>query len=347
MARSRGVYNRIYTPEFWANVNPENKAILDDFLAEYRQQKKAQSTINAYYQDGRIILIYILQHHNNKSILQMTKKDFRNFSLWLSDDCGLSANRVNRIKSTVNSMLSFVENDDSYDYNVNYAKKVKGLPREKIKTNEDDFFFTFQEFIAVRNKLVEMGDLQTAVLWSLAFDSAGRRNELFQVKKTGLLDGNKTNIVRGKRGKLFPLVYLNDTRELICQYLEKRGDDNIESLWVSGHGDSKAEITKDALYSRIVKCSGILSQIRGEEVNIFPHSIRHSRLECLIQGTDDRLKDENGNNRKYTLNEVAVLAHHESIETTQSYLKNHDLDIIDDMFGFTKERGVADNGQTP
>lgn len=337
MARSRGIYNRIYTPELWNQVNPENKAIIDDFLAEYRQQKKAQSTINAYFQDSRIIMIYILQHHNNKSILEMTKKDFRNFSLWLSEDCELSANRVNRLKSTVNSMLTFVENDDQYEYDVNYAKKVKGLPREKVKINEDNFFFTFKEFIAVRDKLVEMGDLQTAVLWSLSFDSAGRRNELFQVKKTDILNGNKTNVVKGKRGKLFPLIFLDDTKELIRQYLEQRGDDNIESLWVSGHGKNKSEVTKDALYGRIVKCSKILSQIRGEEVYIFPHSIRHSRLESLIQGTDDRLKDENGNNRKYTLNEVAVVAHHDSIETTQMYLKNHDLDIIDSMFGFTQD----------
>lgn len=334
MARSRGVYNRIYTPELWDKVNPENKAILQDFLDEYKQQKKAASTINAYFQDGRIVLVYILQHHNNKSILEMTKKDFRNFSLWLTEDCDLSPNRVNRLKSTVNSMLTFVEEDDDYDYDINYAKKVKGLPREKVKTNEDDFFFTFDEFIAVRNKLVEMGDLQTAVLWSLAFDSAGRRNELYQVKKEGLLDGNKTNVVRGKRGKLFPLVYLNDTKELIRQYLEQRGEDDIESLWVSGHGDKKAEISSEALYGRFMKCSKILSEIRGEETNIFVHTARHSRLESLMQGTDERLKDKDGNNRKYTLNEVAVVAHHESIETTQSYLKNHDLDIIDEMFGF-------------
>lgn len=334
MARSRGVYNRVYTPELWDRVNPENKAILQDFLDEYKQQKKAASTINAYFQDGRIVLVYILQHHNNKSILEMTKKDFRNFSLWLTEDCDLSPNRVNRLKSTVNSMLTFAEEDDDYDYDINYAKKVKGLPREKVKTNEDDFFFTFDEFIAVRNKLVEMGDLQTAVLWSLAFDSAGRRNELYQVKKEGLLDGNKTNVVRGKRGKLFPLVYLNDTKELIRQYLEQRGEDDIESLWVSGHGDKKAEISSEALYGRFMKCSKILSEIRGEETNIFVHTARHSRLESLMQGTDERLKDKDGNNRKYTLNEVAVVAHHESIETTQSYLKNHDLDIIDEMFGF-------------
>ena len=335
LARSGGVYNRIYTPERWKQVNPDNKAILEDFLAEYKQQKKASSTLYSYFQDGRIILIYILLHHKNKSILEMTKKDFRNMSIWLSDDCNLSASRVNRLKATVNSMLAYCENDDSYDYDVNYAKKVKGLPREKVKTNDDDFFFTFKEFIAVRDKLIEMGDLQTAVLWSLSYDSAGRRNEVYQVKKTGLLDGNKTNIVRGKRGKLFPLVYLDDTKELIRQYLEKRGDDNIESLWVAERaGREKREIEKHALYDRIIKCSKILSEIRGEEVNIFPHSIRHSRLECLATGQDERLKNPDGTNKVFDLEQIKVVAHHADISTTSGYLKNKDEDIINDMFGF-------------
>lgn len=333
MERGR-IYNRIYTPELWEQVNPENKSILEDFLAEYRQQKKAKSTVDAYFQDGRIAMIYILQHHNNKSILEMTKKDFRNMSIWLSDDCQMSANRVNRLKATVNSMLSFVEDDDSYDYNVNYAKKVKGLPRERVKTNDDDFFFTFKEFIAVRDKLVEMGDLQTAVLWSLSYDSAGRRNELYQVKKIGLLEGNKTNIVRGKRGKMFPLIYLDDTKELIRQYLEERGDDDIESLWVKGSGANKSEIEKDTLYNRIIKCSKILSEIRGEEVNIFPHSIRHSRLECLSTGQDDRLKNPDGTNKVFDIEQCKIVAHHSDISTTSSYLRCKDEEIINNLFGF-------------
>lgn len=334
LARSRGVYNRVYTPELWEQVNPENKAILEDFLAEYRQQKKANSTIEAYFQDGRFILIYVLLHHKNKSILEMSKKDFRNMSIWLSEDCNMSANRVNRLKATVNSMLTYCEEDDEYNYDINYAKKVKGLPRERVKTNDDDFFFTFKEFIAVRDRLVEMGDLQTAVLWSLSYDSAGRRNEIYQVKKTGLLDGNKTNVVRGKRGKTFPLVYLNDTKELIRQYLEERGDDDIESLWINGHGKNKVEVTKDALYNRILKCSKILSEIRGEEVNIFPHSIRHSRLECLSTGQDERLKNPDGTNKVFDLDHVRVVAHHTDVGTTQGYLKNKDEDVINDMFGF-------------
>lgn len=332
VARSRGVYNRIYTDEKWAKVNPDNKAIMDDFLTELRQQKKSQQTIYQYMNDIRICLIKILDDFDNKCILEMTKKDFRKLNIWF-DDSGMSPARCNRIHSVINSMLTFCEEDDDYDYDVNYSKKVRGVPNEKVKTNDDDFFFTFDEFIKTRNILIEKGRLQDAVLWSLMYDSGGRRNEVFQVKKQGLLDGNKTNVVRGKRGKMFPLIYLDDTKELIRQYLEWRGDDNIDSLWIKGHGETASTIDSSTLYDRIVSISKILSEVRGEEVNIFPHSSRHSRIEALKRGWDDRLKDENGNNRVFPLDQIQVFVHHSDISTTQSYTRDTSEETINEMFG--------------
>lgn len=335
MSRGR-IYNSFYTPELWEQVNPENKRILDDFLAEYKQRKMSKGTIAGYKNDLRIILIYILKELNNQSILNLKKKDFRGLSLYFTDECGMSAARTNRLKSAVNSMLTFCEEDDDYDYEINYAKKVRGIPKERVKDDEDNFFFTFDEFMKVRDILIERGRLQDACLWSLGFDSGARKNELFQVTKYGLLDGNKTNIVVGKRGKKFPLVYLDDTKEIIRMYLEERGDDDIDSLWIKGSGDNKSPISdSNVLYDRICSISKILSEVRGEECNIFTHTMRHSRLECLSQGTDTRLLDESGNPKKYSLEQIQVFAHHESSETTQSYLKDHSEDTINLMFGIT------------
>ena len=264
----------------------------------------------------------------------MNKKDFRGMSLYFTEECGMSPARTNRLKSSINSLLTFCEEDDDYDYEVNMAKKVKGVPRERVKYDDDDFFFTFEEFIKVRDILIEKGKLQSAVLWSIGFDSAGRRNELLQIEKHGLTTGNKTNVVVGKRGKKFCLVYLNDTKELIKQYLEERGEDNIDSLWYKNLNGEKVPITSDAIYDRICSISKILSEVRGEECNIFPHTMRHSRLECLSQGTDTRLLDENGNPKKFPLEQVQVFAHHSDVSTTQLYLKDHSDDTINEMFGF-------------
>jgi integrase len=264
----------------------------------------------------------------------MTKKNFRDLSIIFTEDFGLSPARTNRLKSSVNSMLTFCEEDDDYDYDVNYAKKVKGIPNERVKDDDDDFFFTFDEFIKVRDILVEQGKLQLAVLWSIGFDSAGRRNELLQIEKHGLTEGNKTNVVVGKRGKKFNLVYLDDTKELIRKYLEERGEDEIDSLWYKEVNGVRTPIQSETIYDRILSISRILSEVRGEECNIFPHTMRHSRLECLAQGTDLRLIDKDGNPRKFPLEQIQVFAHHSDVSTTQGYLKDHSDDTINEMFGF-------------
>lgn len=328
------IYHNFYTEELWSQVNKENKNIMEDFLQEYKQRKMSKGTIAGYRNDLRIIMIYILKELGNRCVLDLKKKDFRNLSLYFTEECEMSAARTNRLKSSINSLLTFCEDDDDYDYEVNYAKKVRGIPKNRVKDDEDDFFFTYDEFIKVRDILVKQEKWQLAVLWSLGFDSAGRKNELFQVKKEGLLNSNKTNVVVGKRGKKFPLVYLDDTKELIRKYLEWRDDDDIESLWIKGTGDKKEPISDSSvLYDRIVSISKILSEVRGEECNIFTHTMRHSRLECLSQGTDLRLLDENGNPKKYPLDQIQVFAHHSSPDTTMGYLRDHSEETINNMFG--------------
>ena len=104
-------------------MNKENKHILDDFLAEYRQRKKSKGTIEEYFQDLRIIFIYILKELDNRCVLELNKKDFRGLSLYFTDTCGMSTSRVNRLKSAINSLLTFCEEDDDYDYEINISKK--------------------------------------------------------------------------------------------------------------------------------------------------------------------------------------------------------------------------------
>lgn len=327
-------YNRIFSEEDWSLVLKENKNIMTDFLDEYRQQKKKKSTIDQYSNDIRILMIYVLKHCENRCVFELNKKDFRRLSLWLSDDLKLSNARVNRLMSACRSLLTFCENDDDYDYEINAAKKVKGLPKEAVRTNEDDFFMSYSLVMKLREELIRRGELQLAVLHMLLFDSAGRRNEAAQVKKYGLLDGNKTNQVIGKRGKVFPLAYLNDTKELIGQYLEQRGEDSIDSLWVIGSGEYKREASYENLYDWVMRIRRILCEMEGKELNIFPHSYRHSRTECLLQGEDERIIDPStGLPRKFTLEQVQKLLHHSDPKTTQSYSKDHSEEEIDAMLG--------------
>ncbi len=334
MTKRGRVYNNIYSDEDWKLVNEENKLMIEDFLEEYRQRKKKESTLKQYYYDLRIVMIYILRKLKNKPITELNKKDFRRFSIYLSDELDVSNARANRLMSSVRSLLTYIEDDDDYDYDNNVAKKVKGLPKEPVKTNEDDFFLSFEQVMKLRAELIKRNRMQDAVLLMVMFDSGARRNEVHQINKHGLLDGNRANEVVGKRGKKYRPVYLDDTRELIGQYLEQRGEDDIDSLWIKGSGENKTPITYEALYDRIVSMSKVLSEIEGKQIDFFPHSLRHSRAETLKRGEDTRILDKDGNPKVFSLDEIQLLLNHSDISTTQSYLKDHSDEMIDDMFGF-------------
>lgn len=336
MGKRGRVYNKIFNEEEWAKVNRKNKLMIQDYLEEYEQRQMKPGTIKQYKNDLRIVMIYILRELDNVPITELTRKDFRRFSLYLTNTMKVSNARANRLMSAVRSMLTYIEDDEDYDYDNNAARRVKGLPKDPVRTDEDDFFLTFEQIMKLREELINRNRLQDAVLLMLSFDSGARRNEIYQVEKHGLLESNRTNTVVGKRGKEFSLVYMNDTRELIRQYLEQRGEDNIDSLWITGTGDRKREITYDALYDRIVSMSKLLSELEGKEIKFFPHSLRHSRIECLLQGEDLRIKDENGKPKKFTLEQVQKLVNHSDPSTTQGYAKDHTDSIVDEMFGFNQ-----------
>lgn len=325
MARGT-VYNKVYNEEDWKLVNKENKNIMEDFLEEYRQQKKKPSTLLQYHNDIRIVLIYILKELDNKCLLELTKKDFRRFNLWLQDK-GMSSSRVNRMMSSVRSMLTFCEDDDDYDYEQNVARKVKGLAKEEVR---EIHFLTDEQITLLREELRNKKDYIKMLLLDLAYDSAGRRNELFQVKKEGLLDRNNTNIVIGKRGKKFPLIYFSRTKESLKLYLDERGEDNLESLWVTGV-NSKREIGYQTIYDWFVQMADILYKITGEDIPFNAHSLRHSALENLSNGTHYLLKELGV--EKLELEQLKVYAHHTDISTTNSYLKDNSNDLLESTFG--------------
>jgi integrase/recombinase XerD len=328
------VYNRIFSEEEWILVNSENKEIMIDFLEEYKQRKIKPTTLAQYQNDLRIILLYIKRFCENKLIFDLVKRDFRKLSIWLNDECGMSSARTNRVMSCCRSMLTYCEDNEEYSYNQNIAKKVKGLPKERVHNDDEDFFMTFGQIMNIRQKLLDMKELQLCVLHMLLFDSGARRNEIQQVKKYDLICKNKTNNVVGKRGKIFPLVYLEDTKELIKLWLEERGEDKIDSLFIIGKGDNKREASYENIYEMVMRIRKIFSDMEGRELNVFPHSWRHSRTECLLQGEDKRILDKDGLPRKFSLEQVQVFLHHENPATTQSYAKNHDEDAINEMFGF-------------
>jgi len=325
----KNIYNQFFTKEDWAMVNSINKEIMADYIMELKQSQKKPSTIKNYKSDWRIVFIKILHDFDNKSILEMSKKDFRKLSIYFKEECNHSNARVNRLMSAIRSMLTYCEDDEEWDYDFSSASRLKGLPKEKVR---DIVFLTNEQILKLYGKLEETEEYQLATILALAYESAGRKNELFQCKKNSFLESKYfTNKVIGKRGKEFVLIYKDKTLYFAKKYLEQRGIDKLEQMWTKTVGNKSQTISSGTIYDWFKKMSQILSEIEDKYIDFNVHSLRHSALDNLSTGSH-YLCEELGKEDGFKLEELQKYAHHSSSDTTNSYLKNRDRDVIFGMF---------------
>lgn len=322
------IYNRVYTPEKWEQVNKYNKDLMEDFLTELKAQKKKEGTIKQYRNDLRIILIYIFDELGNKPIYKLKKKQFRNLMLYFQDR-DMSNARINRLMSALRSMLDFASNEEDYEdeIEVNYASKVKGLSKEGVR---EIYFLSDEKIEKMYNYLKEKEEYQKACYLAMLYDTAARRNEIHQVEKDGLLENNFTNKVVGKRGKVFTLIYFDRSKEAIKNWLNQRGEDNIKSLWIVGKDENKRAASYVTLYNWVQDFVDLHEQLFEEKIPFNAHSFRHSALESLSTGEHYVCRKLN---KKFDLKELKLLAHHSDISTTDSYLKNKDDELLAEAFG--------------
>jgi integrase len=324
------VYNNFFDKDLWELVNPLNKEIMEDYRMELKQNQRSEGTIKQYTNDFKIILLYIYRYLENKYILELTKKDFRRFSLYLSEDCKVSNARNNRIMSALRSLLTYCEDDDDLEYDNNAARRVKGLPKKEVR---GIIFLNDGQIMKLKNELLRQEEFGKATLLMLAYDSSGRKNELYQVKKECFYDKNRrfTNVVVGKRGKKFPLIYFDETYRIAQLYLEQRGEDNFSEMWVTGKIDKKP-VQEGCIYDWFIWMNDLLEKLEGKEIGFNVHSLRHAALENYETGEHYMCKILNKPDG-FSVEELKLLAHHESSETTSSYLKPKDNEMLGQMFG--------------
>ena len=161
----------------------------------------------------------------------------------------------------------------------------------------------------------------------MLYDTAARRNELFQLKREDITEKGVTkNEVIGKRKKKFKLIYNERTKETF-KLLEESRNDDYDTLWLTISGKPAAY---ESLYNWVIAWRGILEEETGIRKEFNVHSFRHSALENLSDGTHYIAR---AMNKKFDLKELKLLANHESVETTQGYLRNKDEDKLMEAFG--------------
>jgi len=320
---------RLFNKFAWEKVPDDDKDLLEDYQLEMEAQGKAEKSIYQYVTDIKGFYCWKVEGLHNKLTLELKRKNFRNFFLTVQKE-GASNARINRLQSSLRNLLEYAVTEDDYDYDINEMAHIKGLQKEEVRKI---VFLTDHQVNQLIDYLVRHEQYQKALFVSLAYDSCGRRNELAQVKKDGFVDSHQTNTVKGKRSKEFQLLYFNRTRQLAKIYLQKRGEDDVESLWITGKGDKKRAVSYATLYAWVEGFRSILLDLTGEEINLNVHSFRHSGLEAYTNGEHYVLKEMGKDS--LPLDVAQLIAHHSDISTTQSYLKDHSDEKLADAFGLT------------
>lgn len=317
---------QIVTDEKWAAVNEESKKYLKEFMLTLRQEARSKATLSTYMQMCRLFLVYVLDHCDNRCITELRKKDFRNYSLYLRDDRGLSTATHNHYVSAIKSWCDRLEDDDDIDYEVNACRKVKGVKIERVRKIT---FLTDDQVTRLYEELLRRQKYQIALFLALAYDSTGRRAEIMQVEKDGFLDPdrNHTNPVIKKGGKREVLVYFDRTKQAAALWLGQRGEDDNPSLWV-GYGSRDRK--KGSANSWCETMSRILSEIEGRKIHFTPHALRHSAIENLTEGHHYKCEIKR---IPYDIKAVSRLASHASTDMTASYKKDKGLRSIESVFG--------------
>mgnify|MGYP006782734677 FL=1 len=318
---------RLFNETDWNNLSNDNKELYEDYILELQAQGKATKTIKQYGFDLRAFFCYLVREKNNKYILDLKRRDFRNFFLKLQR-AGTSSARINRFQSSLRNLLEFACISEDYDYEVNAMQHIRGLQKEPVI---EIVFLTDQQVNILIDELLKRKHYQKALFVSLAYDSAGRRNELHQVKKNNFLENNQTNTVIGKRGKKFKLIYFNRTKIIYKLWTKQRGEDDLDTLWVSGKDSHKRPMTYTAMYGFVDEFREILKTRTGEDVPLNEHSFRHSSLQAYSDSTHHTLKELNKEGLDIRM--LQALAHHESSQTTEGYLQDNSQEQLANALG--------------
>lgn len=318
---------RLFNENDWNNLSDENRELYDDYLLELEGNGKAKKTIQQYAFDLRAFFCWLVREKNNKYILDLKRREFRNFFLKLQR-AGTSAARINRFESSVRNLLEFAcESEDYEGYEINAMQHIRGVQKEPVR---EIVFLTDQQVNILIDELLKRKHYQRALFVSLAYDSAGRRNELHQVTKNGFLENNQTNTVVGKRGKKFKLIYSDRTKIIFKLYMRQRGEDDLDTLWITGKGSDKRPLSYEGTYDFINEFRKILEKRTGEEIKVTPHSFRHSALQNYSEGTHHVLVESG--KEGFNIHILQLLAHHSSSSTTEGYLKDQSEEQLAEAF---------------
>lgn len=281
--------NNITSAELIEKINPQNAALISDFIRYLKSTQRSDTTIPSYKNDLEIVMVWCLQYNRNKFFVEWSKRDIIALQDWLVNENGNSPARVRRIKATLSSMSNYIENlcDDEFPNFRNIIHKVESPVSQPVR---EKTVFSDEQLDGLLDRLVEAHEYEKACMLALAMCSGRRKAELVRFKcsyfdENNLIFGSlyKTPETvktkgRGKGKFLYCYTLANKFKPYFDMWMKQRKEDGIESEWLFPmRGDPIEHMNPQTMNSWARTFSNMLN------VDFYWHSLRHYFTTHLVR----------------------------------------------------------------
>lgn len=307
---------KYFTNEKKALINPENRRIYDKYLQSniIKNRDVKETTYKVYRNYMDHFMVYLMEDWENISLYS---EEFMDSAIDIMEGyIGFCQDKLFNNKKVINTKISTVSSFYVWSLKRKLVSKhpfdkqldrMKGANDEKIIASHylDEEQTTF---ITDELKTDTKYDIQDRLIWGIMYDSANRVGAISKLTLSSLdLDNMLFEDIREKRGKMVEVVFEEDTKQLIEEWLIMRKEmDNLEvdSLFITRMNGEYRPMSKGTIQSRVKKIGNILG------IDDFrSHSIRKTSINQVYESTGD-------------LSLAASMGNHNSVETTrQSYIK--------------------------
>lgn len=327
------------TEEMWQQVNPFNREMVQDQLDN--QTHLSPKSLIGYSSGLRIYFYWVKEHLNNKSCIEIKKKEFLRYLNWMSNR-DMSDSAMKFKKSCVSAFNKFIESyyEDEYPTFRNYVTSEMIVPQTgKIHEKKP---LTPEEIQFLCDELRKREEYQKLAYVMFSYSTGCRRAEARQllksvvdtqplIKTVTILDEDgkevtaeshayKTHEIRckgrSKVGKKRNFLFGQDAMDCMKQWLDVRGEDDCPYMFVIKQKDGTAHQVGETTFNEW--CSGLFSNIMGKRIH--PHLLRSSRATNLVVYEHRDLET------------AQKLLGHESSETTKIYVVKEDQEDAFEAF---------------
>jgi len=286
------------------NDNGELQSILDifdfqdmieEYLIELEIRNYSRNTIKTYKSIVTNFYAYLLEEEELYSARRFLRS-FKKYIQYLKRDRSVSQNYIYLVTVVVKKFLEF--NDVYYLNEIKTPKRSKSLPKSLNEIEVENLINAVDCEVADDSKIQKTMKLRNKLILTLLYSSGLRISELVPLLTKDIDLDERTMRIRGKGEKDRIVLFDNNSKKLIEEYLEFRKSDT-DYLFLNRYGNP---LTPRYIQMMIKK----YADLAGIKKSVTPHILRHSFATHLLKnGVDIRV--------------IQQLLGHSNLSTTQIY----------------------------